>query len=146
MAGLSGHTYLLSSPIDNAVANGENAPADNSYESFAGIQSNSLDASATQIETTNKDDSENMTLLDGHGIRSHSISGNGIVKDEARLRAIEDNFGTQKLRWFRVTREDGRSWTGKWKISSYNNEGSHDGAVNFTISLNSSGAIVIADA
>lgn len=142
---LSGHLLVLKTPT-GGMATQAAQPSNSDFDNYTGFQSNNLDFSATVIDVTNKSTSENMTILDSRGIKSFTVSGSGFIEDEALHKEIEANMLSQTLRWFQIERSDGsgRTYTAKWKISAYSFDGSYDGAVNFSITLNSSGAVVVA--
>lgn len=139
----SGNTFILKTPSDSSIKIQDAVPADSDFDTIAGFQSNSLDFAQSIIDVTNKSSSENMQILADHGIKSLTISGSGFLQDESLSRDIEDSVLNQELRWFQAERDDGRKFTAKFKISSYTNEGSYDGAINFSVTLNSSGAITV---
>ena len=139
--GVAGVTFLLETPSDDAKANlVTTAPQDADFSKVGGIQTNSFDFSATEIEVTDKDSNENRELLNARGIKSFNISGSGFLDSSAVHKALESNKVSQKLRWFRL-KSDVRTYVGLFKITSLSVEGAHDGALGFSLSLSSSGAI-----
>ncbi len=142
MQSQSGHLLLLKTP-SGAIANQSAQPTDAQFSNYTGFQSNTIDFSATAIDVTNKSTSENMKILDEHGIKSYVVSGSGFFQDEALHKEIETNMLNQKLRWFQIERDDNVKLTGLFKIASFSLEGSYDGALTFSITLNSSGAVAI---
>lgn len=144
MAKLSGYSFLVQSPLTEAVANGlVNTPLDSDFQDLGSSRSDSADFSATTIDATTKGDSQNMTLLNERGVKSTSISMEGVLEDIDIAKNLELNWANQKLRWFRLKREDGVTFTGKFKIESYSLSGSHDGSLDFSMTLASSGEVVI---
>ena len=140
---IGGVKLLLQSPTDEAIASGVNAPQDTDYSTLGGFQSNNFDAAVTIIEVTDKGSSENREILNERGIKTVTIGGEGFLEDTAIARALETNFFNQKLRWFRLVRDDGTKISGQFKLATYSFAGSHDGAVTMTISLESSGETVL---
>ena len=77
---------------------------------------------------------------------SLAFPGNGIMQDSVIHKKLEVTKVNQSLRWFKIEREDGRSYLCRCKIVNYNQTGSHNDALLFTISMESSGGLIIRDA
>lgn len=139
---LSGYSFVVQSPLTEAIANGlANTPQDSDFLDLGSSRSDSADFSATTIDVTTKNSNQNQELLTERGIKSVSISMEGVLEDIDIAKNLEVNWGNQKLRWFRLKREDGVTWTGKFKIESYNFSGDHGGSQDFTMTLASSGEV-----
>lgn len=145
MPSLSGFQLLLKTPTDGAMAIQENAPQDSDFATIGGMQSTSFDLAATEIEVTNQSSNENREILDGRGVRSLSITGSGQLQNSQIAKDLEANVLSNRLRWFQVEQQDNsnRKYTAKFKLSSYNFSGNHDGSVDFSLTLMSSGAVTI---
>ena len=144
--GLSGFTMVLQTPSNAAVAVQEAAPADGDFTTVGGLQSKTMDFAASEIDITADDTNENRTLLDGHGIKSLDFSADGFLKNNQIYKDLEASWASQSLRWFRIIQPDNgnRTYTAKFKITSIQHTGTHDGAVGFSATLMSSGAVTIA--
>ena len=142
---LAGQKFILKTVLDAVKAVQDDLPVAGDFTTLGGFQSNGLELSASDIETTTKDDNQNRTLLDRQGIISLTASGEGILPDSINNRLLEQSFIDQKLRWFAIERPDGRTFYAKFKATAYNSTGSFAGAVNFSITLMSSGAVYIVD-
>ena len=145
MPALSGFTYKVYTPSDAVKAVQSTVPGDSDFVVIGGLQEKGLEFTATDIEITNDSSGENRELLDGHGIRSYTVTLNGFVQNSALHKALEVNSMNQKLRWFRMIQPDNanRKYTGKFKISSLTNTGSFDNAITFSATLTSSGPLTI---
>lgn len=143
MAALSGFKYLLQTPLSNTVAKQTAVPADSDFSDIGGFQSNDFEGAATAIDITNKSSGEYRQLLDKRGITTLNFTGQGILLNEQIHKDLEVNLFSQELRWFRVIREDGRKFVAKCKISNWNTASTHDGAVSFSGTFMSAGAIYI---
>lgn len=149
MPALSGYRYPIYTPSDDVKAVQAAVPDDADFEKIGGCQEKTFERTATEIEITSDSSGENRELLDGHGIRSAQITFNGFTRDSALHKSLETNWASQKLRWFRLVEQDnangaGRTHTGKFKITSFSNTGTQDGAITFNITLMSSGPITTA--
>lgn len=143
MPAQGGVKFVLQTPATQAVANGVSAPQDSDYSTAGGFQSNSMDFTVSLIDVTEKGSDENRTILNERGIKSTSISGEGFLENTQLAKDLETNLFNQKLRWFRMVRDDGATFTGLFKITAYNLSGSYDDALNFSFTLESSGEVVV---
>ena len=146
MAILSGFKFLLSTPTGADVPFQSARPAENLFTTIGGFQSNGLNISAEGIDITNKSSGEWRELLKNRGKVSLDISGAGIMDDTDLKKELELNVINEKLRWFKLTREDNRSFYALCKIVSLNFQGQHDQAMTFDFALQSSGGVIIQDA
>ena len=145
MAFLSGFKLLLSTPQGEVTPFQSALPADNQFQTIGGIRSTNFNISANSIDVTNKSSGEWRELLENRGVVTLSLSGDGIMDASNLQKELELNTQTQKLRWFRISREDGRSFLVKCKITSFEFSGDYDQAMTFSISLESSGGMTIKD-
>ena len=146
MPGLSGYRFPIQTPSDSVKAAQDAIPDDADFETIGGVQNKGLEITAAEIDITSDSSGENREILDGHGIRSHNLTVDGIVQNSVLFKALETNALNQKLRWFRVVQTDNaaRKYTSKYKITSFQSTGAHDGAIQFTATLTSSGPLTIA--
>ena len=145
MPGLSGFQYRLKTPDTQNVAEGNALPNISLFKDIGGFISNDMSGNAEPVEITNKSSGENREILSGRGMLSLELSGEGIVQNTQIQKDIQTTFLSQKLRWFSIERSDGRKFIAKYKITSFNTTGSHDGPQTFNITLMSSGTIYLRD-
>lgn len=110
------------------------------YVSLGGIRSNSATLNNEAIDITNMDSSEYRTLLDGAGIRSMDISGSGVLENEAPISTVRTAFLAGTLTNFNLVETNG-TWSGAFKITSFEISGEYNGAQTYSVSLQSSGTI-----
>lgn len=115
------------------------------YVTMGGLQAKSFTLNNEEIDVTNHDSSQWKTLLDGAGIRSMTVAGNGIHNGSAStLNKAEDNCMSGTLTNFQVVdANSGRTYTAAFKIVSWERGGEHNGAQTYAISLASSGAVTV---
>ena len=142
----SGFKLLLQTVSDDAKAKQVAVPNAGDFANVAGLQAKSLAINSQEIDITSGDSDEWREILADRGTRSVDISGNGVADDGALAKKLELRSFDNSITWFRITRSDSanRSYTGKFKITSFNITGNHDGALEFEISLMSSGPLVVA--
>lgn len=124
----------------------EDSAGAGTYTTIGGLRSKNFSWSADGIDVTNHGSNQNKELLDGAGIKSMSISGEGVFTDDANLATLEAAFIAQALTRFQIidTSSGGKSYTGLFKITSLERAGEYNGEQTWSISLESSGSITVA--
>ncbi len=146
MKSISGFTFLLKTVLDQTKGLADAIPLDSDFTTIGNFQSNNFDISCSVIDVTSKSTLEWTKVLNERGIISINISGSGFLEDSTTHQQLRQIQGTQEIFWYSLTREDGRTFYVKAKLSALSFEGSHDGAVTFSLNLNSSGMISYKDA
>ncbi|WP_420606232.1 phage major tail protein, TP901-1 family [Novosphingopyxis sp.] len=120
------------------IGDGAASPA---YATVAGLRTTQLSINGEAVNVTNKDSGGWRELLPGAGVRSVSVSGAGIFTGsdaETRLRAhalagaIDD---------YELSFESGERMRGRFLVSRLDYAGDYNGERNYTLSLESSGAV-----
>lgn len=107
---------------------------------LAGLRENSISLDGSPVDVTNKNDSGFRTLGNFSGVRSLDISASGVV-DAAVIQDLAFTHNSQLLLTdITVEYADGATLSGNFFLASAENTGAHDGAVEYTVSLQSSGA------
>jgi TP901-1 family phage major tail protein len=107
----------------------------------AGARSDNLTLNGEAVDITDKDSAGWRTLLSGFGVKSVSGEVAGVLKNGALAGDIIAGDSPMKSHTVQVA--DLAVLFGDFKLLSYVPTGSHDGAVEFTATLESSGAIAI---
>ncbi len=113
---------------------------------LVGIRTRGFTINAEPVDVTNDDDSGWRTLLAEPGLRSMEVPVAGISSDEILIAAIMEG-ATYALSAVVINLASGVGETtpgtlaGDFFLSSLEQTGEHDGAVEFTATLMSSGAI-----
>lgn len=115
------------------------------YQTLGGLTTKSQTINNGEIDVTNHSSNQWRTLLDGKGVRSMDLSGSGIHNgDGATLDLAEDDCISGTLRRFQIVDDDaGRTFTGFFKITSFERSGEHNGPHNYSLSMISSGEITV---
>lgn len=112
------------------------------FTTIGGLQATSMSINAEAIDVTHQGSSQWKTLIDGAGIKSVSISGNGVFEQDATLAQLRVDLLAQTLRNFRVVEHStGDYFEGAFKIVSLERAGEYNGAQTWALSLESSGAV-----
>ncbi|RMG71932.1 MAG: hypothetical protein D6711_14235 [Chloroflexi bacterium] len=106
---------------------------------IAGCQTKSVSWAGEPIDITSDDDSGYRTLLDGAGTESLDISFDGVTKDTTMRTRGFNSGGTTQYSDFKIVFPNGDSITGTFNLTSYEENGTHNDAVKFSATLQSSG-------
>ncbi len=110
-----------------------------SYTTIAGLRTTTWTVNGEDVDVTTKDDDGWQQRLSGAGVRSISISANGIFQDSTVEEPVRQWAFDQTINWFLITFENGDTLECQFQISNYERTGDHDGAENYSLSLNSHG-------
>ncbi len=110
-----------------------------SYTTIAGLRTTTWTVNGEDVDVTTKDDDGWQQRLSGAGVRSISISANGIFQDSVVEETVRGWSFDQTINWFLITFENGDTLECQFQISNYERTGDHDGAENYSLSLNSHG-------
>jgi len=94
-----------------------------------------------QVDTTTAGEGW-VQLLEGAGIQSFSADISGLYKDQTYEATINGYAVANSINTFSIVNEDGDDWTGTFAIANYGRSGTHNGAEEYSFTLNSSGAVV----
>lgn len=112
------------------------------FTTVAGLRTRSLAFNARSVDVTNQDSSGQWReLLAGAGIRSASVSGRGIFRDEASDASVRQIFFDAAIRTWQIVIPGFGTVTGPFQITALEYAGEHDGEVTFDLSLESAGAL-----
>lgn len=113
-----------------------------SFETMAGLRATRIAFNSQTIDVTNMESEGGWReLLSGGGVRSASITGSGVFRDQVsdeRARAI---FFAGELPEFQVAIPDFGIVQGQFQISAIEYSGNHDGEAVYEISLASGGQL-----
>jgi TP901-1 family phage major tail protein len=113
-----------------------------SFQTVAGLRATRITFNAETVEvTTLESPGRWRELIAGAGVRSASISGSGVFRDQAtdeRARAI---FFAGAIPTIQVVIPDFGTVTGPFQITSLEYSGQHDGEAVYELALASAGAV-----
>lgn len=112
------------------------------FTTFAGLRATRISFNADTVDVTSLESAGGWReLLAGAGVKSASISGSGIFRDEAtdeRARAV---FFAGETPEYQVIIPDFGTVQGKFMMSSLEFAGRHDGEATYEVALASAGAL-----
>ncbi|MGB5949467.1 MAG: phage major tail protein, TP901-1 family [Parvibaculum sp.] len=113
-----------------------------SFVTVAGLRSRALAFNARSVDVTNADSSGRWReLLEGAGVRSASITGRGIFRDQASDASVRQIFFDGAIRVWQVVIPDFGTVAGPFQITALEFAGEHDGEMTFDLSLESAGQL-----
>ncbi|MFN4288962.1 MAG: phage major tail protein, TP901-1 family [Brevundimonas sp.] len=131
MAAQSGRDILLK------IEDGE------SFVSVAGLRARTISLNARPVDVTDADSHGRWReLLEGAGVRTASVSGQGIFRDQQSDALMREMFFAQTLKRWQLMIPDFGIIEGPFQILALEYAGQHDGEASFALSLASAGALV----
>ena len=116
---------------------------DGSFETVAGLRATRLSFNAETIDVTSMESEGGWReLLGGAGMRSASVSGSGVFRDEASDGRARQVFFDGELPQFQIVIPDFGQVSGPFQITSLEYAGTHDGEATYEIALASAGALL----
>ncbi len=115
-----------------------------SFATVAGMRTTQLSVNGEGVVVTTKDTGGWRQLLSGAGVRSVSVSGAGVFTGSAAEARVKGNALSGVLDDYRLTFEGGETMTGKFLVTRLDYAGDFTGERSYTLSLESSGAVVAA--
>jgi len=109
-----------------------------------GARTTSLTINNEMVDVTDKDSSGKRELLAQAGIQSLSISAAGVFKDAASETTVRVNAQNDSIDNYQITFDNGDTYTGAFQITSLEYTGEHNGARQYSMTLESAAAIVFA--
>ena len=135
MSAESGRAFLLK------VGNGGSPVA---YATVAGLRTTQLSINGEMVAITSKDSGGWRELLSGAGVRSVSVSGAGVFTGSAAEVRLKGNALAGVIDDYRLSFESGETMTGRFLVTRLDYAGDFNGERSYTLSLESSGPVVVA--
>jgi TP901-1 family phage major tail protein len=135
MAAQKGSAFLLK------ISNGAVPPV---YQTVAGLRTTQLSVTGDSVVVTSKDSGGWRELLSGAGVRSVSVSASGIFLASAAEIQIRGNALNGVLDDYQLSFENGEKLSGRFLVQKLDYAGDFNGERNYTMQLESSGAVVSA--
>ncbi len=115
------------------------------WATIGGLRTKSFSMNKEIIDVTNHGTAQIRKLLEACGVFSMSISGSGVYTGDAdTLHALEAAVKSGVFQDIRLIDNDGRTYTGKWLVATFERAGEHNAEATYSITLELSGDITIA--
>ncbi|TYC85454.1 phage major tail protein, TP901-1 family [Novosphingobium sp. BW1] len=135
MTAQKGSAFLLK------ISDGANPPT---YQTVAGLRTTQMSVTGETVVTTHKGSGGWRELLSGAGTRTVSVSAAGIFLGSAAEARIRVNAMEGTLDDYELSFEDGEKLRGRFLVQRLDYAGDFNGERNYTLQLESSGAIAAA--
>ena len=135
MAAQKGSAFLLK------ISNGAVPPA---YQTVAGLRTTQMSIAGDAVVITSKDSVGWRELLSGAGVRSVSVSAAGIFLGSAAEAQVRSNAMSGTIDDYELSFEGGEKLHGRFLVQKLDYSGDFNGERNYTLQLESSGAVASA--
>lgn len=132
MAAQKGRSFVLK------VGDGATAEA---FTTVGGMRSTGITINNEPVDVTDKDSAGWREILAAAGGKTVSVSGAGVFKDSASEATMRTNILNQTLNNYRVQFEDGSYFAGAFLVTALTYTGENNGAREYSLTLESSGAV-----
>ena len=133
MTAQKGSAFLLK------IGDGATPPA---YATVAGLRTTQMSINGDIVVVTSKDSAGWRELLSGAGTRSVSVSAAGIFLGSDAENAIRGHALAGTIGDYELSFEDGAKLRGRFLVQRLDYAGDFNGERNYTLQLESSGAVV----
>ena len=133
MTAQKGSAFLLK------ISNGATPPV---YNTVAGLRTTQLSITGDPVVITSKESGGWRELLSGAGVRQVSVSAAGIFLGSAAEAQLRSNAMAGTLDDYELSFEDGERLRGRFLVQKLDYAGDFNGERNYTLSLESSGAVI----
>lgn len=112
------------------------------FETIAGLRATRVSFNAESVDVTSLESQGGWReLLSGAGVKSASISGSGVFKDEGTDERARQLFFDGQTPDFQVIIPDFGTVQGAFQVTSLEYAGSHNGEATYELALASAGAL-----
>jgi len=133
MSAQKGSAFLLK------IGDGAVPPA---YQTVAGLRTTQMAIHGDTVVVTHKESGGWRELLSGAGTRSVSVSAAGIFLGSAAEAAVRGDALAGTIADYELSFEDGEKLRGRFLVQRLDYAGDFNGERNYTLQLESSGAVV----
>lgn len=133
MTAQKGSAFLLK------IGDGANPP---DYRTVAGLRTTQMSINGDTVVVTHKDSGGWRELLSGAGTRSVSVSAAGIFLGSAAEGDVRGHAVAGTIADYELSFEDGAKLRGRFLVQRLDYAGDFNGERNYTLQLESSGAVV----
>ena len=120
------------------------------FTQMAALRDTTITQSEATVDTTTKDDAGKRSLLSGNILLTMTITGTGVFTNSATLAAVRSDMRAGTHKNYQVYLADseasasGGKYTGTFRVTSLEEAGQYDGEMNYSLTLESDGAIAFA--
>jgi len=127
---------------DLLIKVGNNDGPPETFTTVSGMQSKSIAFNSTTVDITDSDSTNRWReLLEGAGVKTASVSGDGVFKDSASEETVRGYFFGGSIHDYQVIIPDFGTVEGLFQITALEYSGEQDGESRFSMTLESAGAL-----
>lgn len=112
------------------------------YSTVAGLKTTQLSVNGEAVNVTNKDSGGWRDLLSGAGVRSVSVAASGIFTGSAAETQVRGLALDGTVAPYELSFQSGEKMRGQFLVTRLEYAGDYNGERNYTLALESSGAVV----
>ncbi len=124
-----------------AAASGRSFLLKRGSTTVAGCKTTQMTFNNSPVDITTKDNAPWRTLLDNGGVRSMSISMDGIFTDSAVEESVRADAMGNTINTYNLVLPNADTISGSFEITNYQRSGNFDGAETYSFTMESSGTI-----
>ena len=118
---------------------------DGQFQTIAGLRATRISFNSESVDVTNLSSAGGWReLLSGGGVKTASLSGSGVFRDDATDERARQIFFDGELPNFQVIIPDFGTVEGAFQITSIEYAGTHDGEATYELAMASGGALSFA--
>lgn len=137
MTAQKGSAFLLK------ISEGEPIPGEPpAYQTVAGLRTTQMSINGDTVVVTHKESGGWRDLLSGAGTRSVSVAASGIFLGSTAEAAIRSHALAGTIDEYELSFEDGEKLRGRFLVQRLDYAGDFNGERNYTLQLESSGAVL----
>lgn len=114
------------------------------FSTLGGLQAKTLTLGDQTVDVTDQDSNGYRELLPGRVMQTMAVSGSGVFKDSAAENSALSVFQSGTHRNWQIVIPNLGTFQGKFRVTELAYTGNHDGALTYTLSLESDGEISFA--
>lgn len=116
-----------------------NGVSPQTFSTLGGIRSRTISINNDSVDITDSDNAPWRQLMSDTGLRSVSLSGSGVFKDEAAINTVENLAFSGLIEEFQVVFGNGDIIQGLFQVTSFEYAGEHTSEQTYSVSMESAG-------
>lgn len=111
------------------------------FTTVGGMRTTGVTINGESVDVSDKDTAGWRELLEGAGLKSASVSGSGVFKNTASEATVRTAVLNQTIDNYEIVFESGDKFTGAFLPNKLEYTGEYNGARQYSLNLESSGAV-----
>lgn len=112
------------------------------YATIGGLRNSEIKFNSEMVDITDFESADQFReLLANAGVKSISVSGSGIFKDDAAFEDVHGYFTAQSHETYQIIVPDFGTYEGSFQVTELTVSGEYNGQVQYNVSLESAGTV-----